>query len=521
MLKGFLTVGGWTMASRILGLVRDQLLAAFMGAGPMQDAYLVAFRLPNMFRRLFGEGAFNAAFVPLFSSILAEHGETEARLLARRVFGVLLTWLVILCVLGEIFMPAVLRVIAPGFAKNGPQYDLGVTLSRITFPYLVLICAAALVSGVLNGLHRFGVAAAAYLAFNVIGIAAVLFATPYFPSVAHAAAWGVTVSGVVQLGLLMIAARRAGFDLTPLPPRLTPRVRLLGRRMLPGLIGSGVTQINLTIDTIIATLLPTGSISFMYFADRLNQLPLGVLGAAAGTTLLPVLTRHLAEGDHDGAHGAQGRALDYVLMLTLPAMAGLLALGTPIMQVLFSHGSFTLTDGAMSAQSLRAYAIGLPAFVLIKVLSPAFFARGDTSTPVKIGFFTLVLNLILNLLLMRPLAHIGPPLASSLAAIANVAILSMLLFRRDALRIDAVARNRIVLMTVAACAMALILFGANSMLPHPTSRITAWLGLRLAVEVPLGGLVYLILLHMFHVLDLAAALDGARRRLSRRRRAAQ
>ncbi len=517
MLRGFLTVGGWTMLSRILGLVRDQLLAAFMGAGPMQDAYLVAFRLPNMFRRLFGEGAFNAAFVPLFSAILTEEGESEARILARQVFGVLLAWLVILCVLGEIFMPAVLRIIAPGFTANGPQYDLGVTLSRITFPYLVLICAAALVSGVLNGLHRFSMAAAAYLAFNVIGIASVLFATPFFPTVAHAAAWGVTVSGVVQLGLLMIAARRAGFDLTPLPPRLTPRVRLLGRRMLPGLIGSGVTQINLTIDTIIATLLPAGSISLMYFADRLNQLPLGVLGAAAGTTLLPVLTRHLAAGEHDEAHAAQGRALDYVLMLTLPAMAGLIALGTPIMQVLFAHGSFTLLDGALSAQSLRAYALGLPAFVLTKVLSPAFFARGDTATPVKVGLFTLVLNLILNLLLMRPLAHIGPPLASSLAAIVNVAVLSMMLVRRDALRIDGDARGRIVLMAVASCAMALVLVLINAVLRMPSAHVTFWLGLRLAVEIPLAGVMYLLLLHMLGVLDLASALDGMRRRFRRRR----
>ncbi|GBR00942.1 integral membrane protein MviN [Acetobacter oeni LMG 21952] len=509
------------MLSRVLGLVRDQLFAAFMGAGPMQDAYLVAFRLPNMFRRLFGEGAFNAAFVPLFSSILAEDGEAEARLLARRVFGVLLTWLITLCILGEIFMPNVLRVIAPGFVANGPQYDLGVTLSRITFPYLVLICAAALVSGVLNGLHRFSMAAAAYLAFNVIGIAFILFATPYFPSVAHAAAWGVTVSGVVQLGLLMIAARRAGFDITPLPPRLTPRIRLLGRRMLPGLIGSGVTQINLTIDTIIATLLPTGSVSLMYFADRLNQLPLGVLGAAAGTTLLPVLTRHLAAGEHDEAHRLQGRALDYVLMLTLPAMAGLIALGTPIMQVLFSHGSFTLLDGTLAAQSLRAYALGLPAFVLIKVLSPAFFARGDTSTPVKVGFFTMALNLVLNLLLMRPLAHVGPPLASSLAAIVNVTILSMLLYRRDALRIDEVARNRVVMMTGAALAMGVVLVIVNVLLPVPVAHITFWLGMRLAAEVPLGGIVYLVLLHVLGVLDLVSALERLRRRLIRRRSAAR
>ncbi|AQS84845.1 MAG: murein biosynthesis integral membrane protein MurJ [Acetobacter aceti] len=517
MLKGFLTVGGWTMLSRILGLVRDQLLAAFMGAGPMQDAYQVAFRLPNMFRRLFGEGAFNAAFVPLFSAELTTEGDDTARTMARQVFGVLLTWLVILCVLGEIFMPAVLRVIAPGFAENGEQYELAVSLSRITFPYLVLICAAALVSGVLNGLHRFSMAAAAYLSFNVVGIAAVLFATPFFPDVAHTAAWGVTASGFVQLGLLMYAARKAGFDLTPLPPRITPKIRQLGRRMLPGLIGSGVTQINLTIDTIIATLLPAGSVSLMYFADRLNQLPLGVLGAAAGTTLLPVLTRHLASDDIDSAHAAQNRAMDYVLMLTLPSMAGLLVLGTPIMQVLFAHGSFSLLDAALSAQSLRAYALGLPAFVLAKVLAPAFFARGDTSTPVKIGFFTLMINLILNLLLMKPLAHVGPPLASSLAAILNVSILGALLIRRDALRPEPAMLRRIALMGLAASVMALALLGLNSLLILPASHVTFWLAILLSCEVPMGGLLYLLSLHLFGVLDLANALDGLKRRLNRKR----
>ncbi|GBQ94493.1 integral membrane protein MviN [Acetobacter nitrogenifigens DSM 23921 = NBRC 105050] len=516
MLKGFLTVGGWTMLSRILGLVRDQLLAAFMGAGPMQDAYQVAFRLPNMFRRLFGEGAFNAAFVPLFSSALATEGDGAARTLARQAFGVLLTWLIFLCILGEIFMPQVLRVIAPGFTETGSRYDMAVTLSRITFPYLVLICAAALVSGVLNGLHRFSAAAAAYLAFNVVGIAAVLFATPFLPSVAHAAAWGVTVSGVAQLGLLMIAARRAGFDLTPLPPRITPQLRLLGRRMAPGLIGSGVTQINLTIDTIIGTLLPAGSVSLMYFADRLNQLPLGVLGAAAGTTLLPVLTRHLAAGEEDTAHAVQNSAIDYVLLLTLPATAGLLALATPIMQFLFAHGSFSLSDAALSAQSLRAYALGLPAFVMAKVLAPAFFARGDTSTPVKIGFFTLMINLMFNLLLMRPLAHVGPPLASSLAAIVNVAALTLLLLKRDALRFDRKLTKRVALMAGAAIAMAAILCAAQAMLTIPASHRTLWLGVTLGIEVPLGAAFYLGVLHALRVLDLASALDGVRRRLARR-----
>ncbi|MFT8563701.1 MAG: murein biosynthesis integral membrane protein MurJ [Acetobacter orientalis] len=513
MFRSFLTVGGWTMLSRILGLVRDQLLAAFMGAGALQDAYQVAFRLPNMFRRLFGEGAFNAAFVPLFSSVLTKEGAPEARNFARRALGVMLVWLVFLCVLGEVFMPQVLRIIAPGFMQHGDRYTLGVSLSRITFPYLVLICAAALVAGVLNGLHKFSMAAAAYLAFNVVGIAAIVFAAPFMPNVAYAAAWGVTASGVVQLGLLLWACHRAGFGFMPLPPRLTPRIKLLVRRMVPGLIGSGVGQINLTIDTIIATLLPSGSVSLMYFADRINQLPLGVLGAAAGTTLLPVLTRHLAAGDHVAARDAQNRSIDYVLLLTLPAVAGLMVLAGPIMIVLFGHGAFTEHDALLSAQALRAYALGLPAFVMVKVLSPAFFARGDTRTPVYIGIGILVFNFGLNLALMKPLLHVGPPLASSIAAFFNVVCLAFILHRRKSLELEGQTKRRIGLTIVASGIMGGVvwLLGQGVVFPHNFWARSVWLG----GMVMAGAGVYAVLLHMLGLADLARIVARLRSKLGR------
>jgi len=520
MLKGFLTVSGWTMISRVLGLVRDQLLAAFLGTGVAQDAYQIAFRLPNMFRRLFGEGALNAAFVPLFSSLLEREGKDTARRFACETMSVLLSWLLLLTVLGEVFMPGVLSVIAPGFTHGGARDSLAISLSRITFPYLLLICGAALVSGVLNGMHQFGVAAAAYVSFNVIGIAAILILPPFTGDVAHAAAWGVSASGVVQFGILLYAARRAGMRLRLVMPCLTPRIRTLLARMGVGLVGSGITQINFMVDTIIATLLPAGSVSLMYFADRVNQLPLGVLGAAAGTTLLPVLTRSLAAGDIAGAHRTQGRAISYALILTLPAAAGLLVVAAPVMMALFGHGHFSARDAVLAAQSLRAYAVGLPAFVLVKVLSPGFFARGDTRTPVLVGLGTLVLNFILNISFMHWLAHIGPPLASSLAAMVNAGVLAFILMRRGALMPDPLLVRQLGGMVVCAALMAAGLVAAEytplggAMQAGPVLRIVD-----VGVLIAIGISIYLAALHLLRITDMRQVASAINRRLHRNRQA--
>ncbi|MBB3174395.1 putative peptidoglycan lipid II flippase [Endobacter medicaginis] len=518
MFRAFLTVGGWTMASRVLGLVRDQLLAILIGVGAMQDAYQVAFRLPNMFRRLFGEGAFNAAFVPMFSSILHRDGLPTAQRFANEALGVLSFWLLALTVLGEVFMPQVVWVIGSGFARRPEVFDLAVTLSRITFPYMLLICAAALVSGVLNGLDRYAAAAAAYVLFNVVGIAAILWLTPHVPSVAHAAAWGVTISGVVQLGALLWAARRAGLHFSLPRPRMTPEMRVLMRRIAPGLVGSGVTQLNLVVDTIVATWMPAGSVSLIYFADRVNQLPLGVLGAAAGTSMLPLLSRQIQAGEIDAAHRTQGRAIEYALVLTLPAALALIALAAPIMATLFGYGKFTTLDAVLSAQSLCAYAVGLPFFVLVKVLGPGFFARGDTATPVRLGMITLALNFALNLALYRPLAHVGPPLASSLASMINVLLLAGTLGRRGQLRADRALISRLARMALAAMVMTAVLVAAQH---GPLAHVEAQRPLRRAVELGLlivvGMGVYGGMLHALGVVSAAEAWRGLSGRLRRRR----
>jgi len=487
MLRGILTVGGWTMASRVLGFVRDMLIAALLGAGPVADAFFVALKLPNLFRRLFGEGAFNAAFVPEFAGLHAAEGPATARRFAEEAFAIMTLWLGLLTLLGEIAMPWMMAVLAPGFEADPQKFALAVTLSRITFPYLILICLAALISGVLNGIDRFTAASASYVLFNIVSIAFLLWLTPYVPTAGHALAWGVTAAGVAQLALLLVASHRAGFGLRLPMPRLTPQMRVLLRRMAPGLLGAGVTQLNLAVDVIIASLLPAGTVSVLYYADRVQQLPLGVIGTAVGTALLPLLSRQVRAGEAQAALGTLNRALEYALFLTLPAAFALMVSAWPIIAVLFGRGAFDPADVTRAAQALAAYAIGLPAFVAVKVVAPAFFARGDTATPVRIGLIAVGLNLALNLAFMVPLRHVGPPLATSLAAMFNLAGLAWVLHRRGQLVLDARLRRHAAGMVAAALVMSVALAATQHVL-------FGWLSLHGALR--LGALAALIVIGM-------------------------
>jgi len=509
-----MTVGAWTAASRVMGFIRDMLIAAFLGAGPVADAFFIANRLPNLFRRLFGEGAFNSAFVPVFSGLLTTEGEDVARGFAEEAAAALAFWLVALTIAGEIFMPAALHVIAAGFSRDPAKFALTVTLSRIAFPYLVLICLAALLSGVLNALDRFIAAAAAPLLYNAFAIAAMFALAPFVPTVGHALAWGVSLSGVAQLVLLYWAVWRAGLRLHLPRPRMTPRMRLLMRRMAPGLVGAGITQLNLTMDVFIGSLLPAGSVSLLYYADRINQLPLGVLGTAVGTALLPLLSRQVAADQRDEARDTQNRAIEYALVLTLPAAFALAILADPILQVLFARGAFSHHDAALSAQSLAAYAAGLPAFVLVKVLSPGFFARGDTSTPVRLGMFVLALNFALNLALMHPLQHVGPPVATSVAAWLNVGLLGFMLIRRDYMRPDRLLGSRVARMVAATALMSAALLGTRWMLvPVGGHHVPV---LYLAVLIGVGLVAYGMFAQVMGVFDARGFVMRARRHLSRK-----
>jgi putative peptidoglycan lipid II flippase len=510
MLKGVLTVGGWTMASRILGFARDMLIASRLGAGPVADAFFVALKLPNLFRRLFGEGAFNAAFVPAFAGTLAVQGPKVAQQLAERMAALMTLWLSLLVVIGIIIMPQLMQVLAPGFTDEPAKFALAIELTRITFPYLLLICLTALVSGVLNGLGRFAAAAAAPIFFNLLSMAALLVLTPYVATPAHALAWGVLASGAVQLGLVLWACARAGMALKILrPPALTPEVRQVLRRMGPGIIGAGVTQLNLAVDVIIASFLPAGAVSYLYYADRVGQLPLGVIGAAIGTAMLPLLSRQVRSGERLSAHRTMNRAAEMSLLLCLPAAVGQAMLAWPIIAVLFQRGAFGAAEAGATSAALAAYAIGLPAYVLVKIFAPGFFARGDTATPVKIGIAAVALNLLLNLILTQWLSHVGVALATALAAWFNALALGGMLWRRGQFMPDRRLRRRVPRLLAAAAVMGLGLWGLQQVLLPSTPGLGFVVLLGLVVA---GCGIYFAAGHLLRALDLREVRGLLRRR---------
>ncbi len=454
LLRSITTIGGYTLASRLLGFVRDVLFAAVLGAGPAADAFFVAFKFPNLFRRLFAEGAFAAAFVPMFSGFLATEGERPARRFAEDSFAVLLAVLMIFVCTIEIVMPWAMMVIAPGFRADPGKFALAIDLTRITLPYLLFISLVALMGAVLNAYDKFAAAASAPVVLNLVLISAAIGWQIFGGAPARVLAWGIAVAGVMQFAWLGIALARHGFHLRLRWPRLTPRVHRLLRLMLPVAFGAGIYQINVVVDVVIASFLPSGAISYLYYADRINQLPLGVIGIAVATALLPLMSRQIRAGDEQQALDSQNRAIEFAALLTLPAAVALVAAAAPIVSGLFGRGLFGAGAQGATALALAAYAIGLPAYILVKVLSTAFFAREDTATPVKIGVAALVVNVVLNLLLMGPLAHVGIALATSIAAWINAGLLAWMLHRANRLRTDTRLRRKLPRITLAALVMA-------------------------------------------------------------------
>lgn len=494
--RSIATVSGFTALSRVLGFVRDMLTAAVLGAGPVADAFFVAFRLPNLFRSLFAEGAFNSAFVPLFSKNLQSDGTDGARNFAEEALAVLLVALLFITILAEIAMPWLVAFIAPGFGENPEKFDLAVLLTRITFPYLLCMSLTALAAGILNALGRFAAAAAAPIILNVVLSAAMILAASIGlrdrPEAAVMLAWAVSVAGFAQLAWLAIAAGRQGMNLRFRRPRLTPQVKRLFALALPGIATAGITQINLFVGTMIASL-AEGAVSYLYYADRINQLPLGIVGIAIGVVLLPELSQKLNGGDVRAAMTSHNRSLEFALLLTLPAAAALCVVPGPIIQVLFERGAFNAGDTSAVATALAAFAVGLPASVLIRVLLPGFFAREDTRTPMIFAGISASVNIVGSLSLFFVLGHVGIAIATSLAAWTNAILLGATLLRRKHFEPDAALKRRGTLIAVASVVMALALWFAAFPLGSffaPANGIAVQL-LALGVLIAGGGIVYL------------------------------
>jgi putative peptidoglycan lipid II flippase len=517
--RAFFTVGGMTGISRVLGFVRDILIAAVIGTGVVADAFFVAFRFPNLFRRLFGEGAFNAAFVPLFAKRLEGDGKVAARGFAEEALAGLLFVLLVLLAVAELAMPWFITLLAPGFSGSPGKFDLTVLLSRIAFPYLLCMSLVALLSGVLNSMHRFTAAAAAPILLNVvlIGAMGVAYLLGYRnePMAGVVLAWGVAAAGLAQLMLLWIAVRRTGFALTVRRPTFSNDMRRLVALGVPGLIAGGVTQINLVAGTLIASL-QESAVSFLYYADRLYQLPLGIVGVAIGVVLLPDLARKLRAGDEAAVLVSQNRALEFALLLTLPAAVGLAVLSEPIISVLFERGSFTRADTVATAAALAAFASGLPFFVAQKVLQPGFFAREDTTTPMRFAWINLGVNLVLSVVLFFAfshvgwMGHVGIAIATSIAGAVNAILLWATLAGRGHFRIDDMARRNLWIIVLGTAVMAIVFWFVGHVLLQPYLEARQSNAVRMAA---LGGVVAIGLA----MLGVVAGLTGIGRKLLVRR----
>lgn len=516
--RAFLTVGGLTMVSRMLGFVRDILIAAALGSGAVADAFFVAFRFPNLFRRLFGEGAFNSAFVPLFAKRLEGDEEAgraadgEARAFAEQALSVLGFTLIVFSAVAMLAMPWLMALLAPGFVADPEKYELSVLLTQIAFPYLFCMSLVALLSGVLNSMHRYWAAAAAPILLNIVLISAISIAIALGyanrPEAGMILAAGVFLAGFAQLAMLWIAVRKAGFVLTLRRPRITPGVKRLVQLGIPGLLAGGITQINIVVGTIIASL-QAGAVSYLYYADRLYQLPLGIVGVAIGVVLLPDLARRLRAGDQAAAFDSQNRSLEFALLLTLPAAVALAVAAEPIIGVLFQRGAFAASDTIATSYALSAFALGLPAFVLIKVFQPAFFAREDTVTPMRFAAVNMVVNVVLSLALfflfqeMGWMPHVGIAMATSIAGWVNAILLWGTLGTNGDFKADTRLMRSLPLIILSSLAMGAALWFA---LPHLEPYLAASEPLMtrvagLAALVAAGSLVFFALVAVTGVLS--------------------
>jgi putative peptidoglycan lipid II flippase len=517
LVSKFTSVGSATLASRILGFGRESLMAAALGAGPVADAFYAAFRFPNLFRRLFAEGAFNAAFVPLFAKEIEQNGREGAQQFSREVFGILFSALLVLTIAMELAMPLLVRtIIAPGFVNDPDKFNLTWTLSLIMFPYLMCMSLAAMMSGILNSLHKYFAAAIAPVFLNIILICVLVYALQTGADPVQTGidlAWGVLAAGIVQLLIVMVAVRRENIIVRLKRPRMTPNVKRMLLLAAPAAVTGGITQINLVIGQMIAST-KEGAISVLQYADRIYQLPLGVVGIAVGVVLLPELARALRAGHMKDAGNLQNRSVEFALFLTLPAAAALVAISEEIIRVLYERGAFTAATTGTVSGVLMIFGLGLPAFVLIKAFTPGYFAREDTRTPMRFAMVSVGVNVVLALSLFPFIYERGIATAEVCAGWVNAGLLFFTLVRRGHWDRDSGLLRRLPRLVFAAAAMGVALYAGAQFLSHwlqPDSSLLQQVG-ALSALVGGGGLLYLALAFGTGGADLAMLRRNMRRK---------
>ncbi len=489
LVKAISTIGGFTLISRIFGFLRDILVAKFLGAGMLADAFFVAFKLPNFLRRLFAEGAFNAAFVPLFAGKMAADGKESAQKFAEEILAMLMAILLLLVAIAEIFMPWLLLLFAPGFADNTEKFMLTILLARLTFPYILFISLVTLLGGILNSVNRFAAVAATPILLNITLIISLLLLTPIMPSSAHALATGVAIAGIIQFTWLAFICHRLKLLPKLQLPKFTPSVKKLLNLAAPAAFGAGVAQINLLIDIVLASLF-AGAVSWLYYADRLNELPIGVVGVAIGTALLPMLSKTIRQGNDNLAISQLNKALALAAILTIPATIALIVISTPLITTIYQYGAFRPDDTKAVVPALIAYAVGLPAFIMIKIFSPCFFAREDTKTPVKIALLCVAINISCNIVLMQYYQHVGLAMATTISGWTNALLMAFVLYRRKYFQPNKQLSLTLIRVVVSGLIMALILYFLQHNLPWQQITERA---LSLAILVTSGAVTYFII----------------------------
>ncbi|MDQ6987973.1 MAG: murein biosynthesis integral membrane protein MurJ [Mariprofundaceae bacterium] len=498
LLKTTGTIGGWTLISRLLGFVRDILLARVLGAGMLADAFFVALKLPNFFRRMFAEGTLTVALVPVLADE-RQQSEAEAHDFLNALAGLLLAALLVFTILGMLGMPLLLYIFAPGFHDEPQRWNQTLLLARWMFPYMAMISLTAMSWAILNSYRRFAVAAASPALLNIALIFAAIVLAPAFANPALALAIGVLLGGALQLAIQFPALKRIGWTPRPMWRIAHPAVKRTLKLFAPAVVGVAAVQINILVGTILATLLPVGAVSYLYYSDRIVQLPLALFGIAMGTALLPALSEHFANNNAESAMNELRQGLGWLIWITLPAMLGLLMLAEPVISTLFEHGRFTHTNSIATAQALQAYALGLVAFCWARVLSTACFAEKDSKTPMRFAIISVVANILFAIALMAPLGFVGLALATSLAAFVNVGLLIRHVHKKHGNILDTDGIQRMLRAVLACLPMLLFLFALKTLWLFPMDD--KWMQcLWLAVAV-IGG---------FGVFMLAAQLCGER-----------